>query len=141
MTKLTASQRIFFSTLLMASAISPALALDYEAKPVKWVIEAPVRLVGGLAGALVTGGVSGPIDDGYHWCLKGTKHVAGKFGDEKGTGQLAAAAPIGGSVGLVLGAAYGVPDGALHGFKAGWEKPFSRWSYITMEEESKGKGK
>lgn len=127
--------RVLCSTLLVGSAVSPALALDYEAKPVNWVIQAPFRLVGGLAGGIVTGAVSEPIDDGYHWCLKGTQHVARKFGDEKGKAQLAAAFPLGGSVGLVLGAAHGVPYGFFHGFKIGWEKPISRWSFITMEEK------
>ena len=119
----------------MASATIPAFALDYEAKPINWCLQAPVRLVGGLTGGIITGGVSEPVDDGYHWFLKGTQHVAGKFGDEKGTGELAAAVPIGGSVGLVLGAAHGVPYGFFHGFKKGWDKPFSRWSYLTMEEK------
>ncbi len=135
MTKLTVLQRVFCSALMLASAVAPAFALDYEAKPVNFVLQSPVRLIGGLAGGIITGGVSAPIDDGYHWFLKGTKHVAGKFGDEKGAGQIAAAVPIGGSVGLVLGAAYGTYDGFFHGFKKGWEKPFSRWSYITMEEK------
>ena len=123
------------STLVVGSAVSPALALDYEAKPINWCLQAPVRLVFGLAGGVVTGGVSEPIDDGYHWALKGDEHVAGKFGDEKGAGQRLAAAPIGGAAGLVLGAAHGVPYGFLHGFKKGWEKPFSRWSFLTMEEK------
>jgi len=134
MTK-TTLYKVFCSALLAASAVSPALALDYEAKPVNWVIQAPVRLVGGLAGGIVTGGVSKPIDDGYHWFLKGTEHIAGKFGDEKGTAQIAAAVPIGGSVGLVLGAADGVPYGFFGGFRKGWEHPFSRWSFITVEEK------
>jgi len=121
--------------MLTASAVAPALALDYEAKPVNWVIQAPYRLVGGLAGGVVTGGVSEPIDDGYHWFLKGTKHIAGKFGNENGQAQIACAVPIGGSVGLVLGTAHGVPYGFFRGFKQGWDKPFSRWSYITMEEK------
>ena len=120
---------------MLASAVTPVLALDYEAKPVNWVIQAPFRLVGGLVGGVATGAVSQPIDDGYHWMLKGTEHVAGKFGDEKGQAQLLAAAPIGGSTGLVLGAAHGVPYGFFHGFKKGWERPFSRWSFITMEEK------
>lgn len=127
--------RVFCSAALLASAVSPVLALDYEAKPVNFVLQSPVRLIGGLAGGIVTGGVSQPIDDGYHWMLKGTQHVAGKFGDEKGQSQLIAAAPLGGSVGLVLGAAHGVPYGFMGGFKRGWEKPFSRWSFITMEEK------
>ena len=135
MNKLNVLQRAVCSALLVGSAVAPALALDYEAKPVNKVLQAPIRLAGGLTAAAVCGLVSGPIDDGYHWFLKGTKHVAGKFGDEKGAGQIAAAVPIGGSVGLVLGSAYGIPDGAWHGFKTGWEKPFSRWSYITMEDK------
>jgi hypothetical protein len=134
MTNLTI-KRVLISTLALASSIAPALALDYEAKPIMWCIQAPGRLVGGLSGAVVSGGFCGPIDDGYHWFLKGTKHIAGKFGDEKGAGQIAAGVPIGGSVGLVLGSGYGVLDGAWHGFKTGWNKPFSRWSYITMEEK------
>ena len=135
MSKLTVMQRVLISSLALASTIAPALALDYEAKPVNWCIQAPGRLVGGVSGAVVNGLFCAPIDDGYHWFLKGTKHVAGKFGDEKGAGQIAAAVPIGGSVGLVLGTAYGPLDGAIHGFKTGWSKPFSRWSYITMEEK------
>ena len=120
---------------MMASATAPAMALDYEAKPIMWVLQAPFRTAGALTGAAVSGGVSGPIDDGYHWFLKGTQHVAGKFGDEEGAGQIAAAVPIGGSTGMVLGGAHGVYRDFFHGFKKGWEKPFSRWSYITMEEK------
>ncbi|HMP51975.1 MAG TPA: hypothetical protein PKD05_10525 [Candidatus Melainabacteria bacterium] len=127
--------RIVLSMAMMASATAPAMALDYEAKPIMWVLQAPFRTAGALTGAAVSGGVSGPIDDGYHWFLKGTQHVAGKFGDEEGAGQIAAAVPIGGSTGMVLGGAHGVYRGFFHGFKKGWEKPFSRWSYITMEEK------
>lgn len=135
MSKLTILQGVLISVLALASSVAPALALDYEAKPIGWCIQAPVRLVGGLSGAVVNGVFCGPVDDGYHWSLKGTKHVAGKFGDEKGAGQLAAGAPLGGSVGMVLGTGYGPVHGAVHGFKTGWSKPFSRWSYITMEEK------
>jgi len=127
--------RVLCSVALMASAVAPAVALDYEAKPVMWTLMAPWRTAGALAGGLVCGGASGPIDKGYHWSLKGTEHVAGKFGDEKGTAQTAAAVPIGGTSGLLLGSAYGVHYGWWHGFKKGWEKPFSRWSYLTMEEK------
>lgn len=131
---MTVMQKVLV-TLALASSVAPALALDYEAKPINWCVKAPIRLVGGVSGAVVNGAFCGPVDDGYHWFLKGTKHVAGKFGDEKGAGQIAAGVPTGGSVGLVLGGGYGVLDGAIHGFKTGWSKPFSRWSYITMEEK------
>lgn len=135
MTKLTLTQRAVCAALLLAATAAPAFAIDYEAGPVNWTIKAPIRLVGGLTGATVCGLFSGPVDKGYHWFLKGTTHVAGKFGDEKGAGQIAAAVPIGGSTGAVLGGGYGGLTGAIHGFKVGWEKPFSRWSYITMEEK------
>lgn len=127
--------RILTSVMLLTGAAAPALALDYEAKPIHWVLMAPFRTAGAVTGAAVCGLASGPIDHGYHGFLKGTKHVAGKFGDEKGEGQIAAAVPIGGSAGLVLGGGYGVYKGIGHGWKLGWEKPFSRWSYITMEEK------
>jgi hypothetical protein len=127
--------RIVSATLLTAAAVAPALALDYEAKPIMWCLQAPFRTAGAVSGALVCGLVSGPIDGGYHGMLKGDKHVAGKFGDEKGMGQEVAAVPIGGSTGLVLGGGCGVGHGFAHGWKLGWDKPFSRWSYITMEEK------
>lgn len=134
MSKLTVLHRVLCSTVVLVSSVVPALAMDYEAKPVNWVIKAPIRLVGGLTGAVINT-VGGPIDGGYHGGIKGTKHVAGKFGDEKGLGQTAAAVPLGGSVGMVLGGGVGVLTGVQHGFKTGWEKPFSRWSYVTMEEK------
>jgi hypothetical protein len=127
--------KVFGVAALVAASSAPAFAIDYDAKPVKWVITSPFRLAGALTGAAVSGVVSGPVDDSYHWFLKGTQHVAGKFGDEKGRAQLAVGAPTGGAVGAVLGAGHGVVYGAAHGFKSGWEKPFSRWSYITMEKE------
>ncbi|HEY9785000.1 MAG TPA: hypothetical protein V6D17_06315 [Candidatus Obscuribacterales bacterium] len=127
--------RILCSAMLAGSAVAPAMALDYEAKPIMWCLQAPFRTEGAIEGALVSGLVSGPIDDGYHWFLGGTKHVAGKFGDEKGAAQIAAGVPIGGVPGMFLGAAHGVYRGLGHGWKKGWEKPWSRWSYITMEEK------
>lgn len=132
---MTSVARVLYSAALVAATATPAVALDYEAKPIMWCLQAPFRLTGALCGAAVSGGVSGPIDKGYHGFEKGTKRVAGKLGDENGTGQMAAAAPVGGSTGLILGSAYGVHHGFWHGFKKGWQKPFSRWSYITMEEQ------
>jgi hypothetical protein len=127
--------RIVFSALVAVSAVAPALALDYEAKPVMWVLQAPFRTMGAFEGAMVTGLVSGPIDGGFHGSIKGDNHWAGKFGDEKGWGQRAAAAPVFGTGGAVVGGSVAGFHGFSHGWKKGWEKPFSRWSYITMEEK------
>lgn len=110
------------------------LALDYEAKPIKWCLEAPLRTVGAVTSGIFCGAVSGPIDGGYHGALKGTKHFAAKFGNENGTAELLAAAPIGGTLGLFAGGLHGVYSGLTHGTRVGWEKPFNRKSYL-MEEE------
>lgn len=120
---------------MLVGAAAPALALDYEAKPVNWVIMAPWRTVGAVTGALSTGLISGPVDSGYHGGIKGTNHVAGKFGDEKGLAQRAVGVPVGAPVGMVLGGATGGYHGFGSGWKKGWEKPFSRWSFVTMEEK------
>ncbi len=126
--------RILCAAMLLGSATIPAFSLDYEAKPIHWVLMAPWRTVGALGGA-VGGAVSGPIDDGYHYSLKDTQRLAGTFGDEKGGAQLTAAAPVAAPFGLATGSARGFYRGIGHGLKKGWEKPFSRWSYITMEEK------
>ncbi len=57
---------LIVSLAFAAGIAAPAFALDYEAKPIMWCLQAPFRTVGALSGALVSGVVSGPIDDGYH---------------------------------------------------------------------------
>jgi len=120
---------------MVLGAAAPALALDYEAKPIMWCIQAPFRTAGAVSGALIQGIGGAAIDGGYHGACKGTQHVAGKFGDEKGAGQLTAAVPLGGSVGMVVGGAQASYKGFGRGWTMGWDKPFSRWSYLTMEEK------
>jgi hypothetical protein len=120
---------------MVLSAAAPALALDYEAKPIMWCIQAPYRTVGALSGAVIQGFVAAPVDGGFHGSIDGTNHVAGKFGDEKGVGQRVAAVPMGGSVGMMVGGTKSSYKGVGRGWKMGWDKPFSRWSYITMEEK------
>jgi hypothetical protein len=133
--------RIVGSATLLAvgllPAAAPALALDYEAKPVNWVLMAPIRTIGALSGATVCGAFSGPMDKGFHNTLKSSTHIAGEFGDEKGDLQLMAATPISLPAGVTVGGTKGVMHGLVHGFKVGWDKPFSRWSYITAEEKDK----
>jgi hypothetical protein len=123
------------AAILSFAVMVPASALDYEAKPIKWCIEAPFRTVGALSGGAVCGLTSGPIDDGFHTGAKATKRLAGTFGDEKGNMEILAAAPIMGPSTAALGGVHGAVRGFYHGMKLGWEKPFSRWSYITEEEK------
>lgn len=125
------------TAMVLASTITPCLALDYEAKPVNWVLQSPIRLVGALTGVVVSGGFMGPVNHGYGGFVKGTHHWAEKFGDEKGMGQNMAAAPTGGVGGIIVGSGYGVLSGIKNGWRQGWEKPFSRWSYLNVYEEGK----
>jgi len=127
--------RIFCSTLFIASVTLPAFALDYEAKPVAWVLAAPFRTAGGLIGGAFTGAVSGPIDHGFHDALKFENKAAGNFGDERGALQRTVSAPVAIPAGIAVGGTVGAPKGFWHGFQRGWKKPLSRWSFITMEEK------
>jgi hypothetical protein len=127
--------RIFCSTLLISSLTLPAFALDYEAKPVAWVLAAPFRTAGGLVGGVFSGAVSGPLDHSYHDAVKFETKAAGNFGDERGALQRTVSAPVAVPAGLAVGGVVGVPKGFVHGFQLGWKKPLSRWSFITMEEK------
>ncbi len=132
-------QRLLSSAIIVGFLVSPALlpaqALDYEAKPVNNIINAPTRTLGAITGGAVCGLFSGPVDDGFHAGKTATTHIAGAFGDEKGRVQQLVAAPVGYPLGFVVGGVRGFGRGIVHGAKAGWDKPFSRWSYVTTEEK------
>jgi hypothetical protein len=127
--------RILCSAVLLTAGAGPALALDYEAKPIHWILAAPFRTAGAVSGATVCGLFSGPVDGGFHKTMQSEKKLAGEFGDENGTLQLMAAAPVSAPAGALVGGGQGFAHGVAHGWKTGWNKPFSRWSYITMEEK------
>ena len=133
------AKRLLSSTIiagcLISSALTPVYALDYEAKPINWLIQAPVRTVGAVSGGAVCGLFSGPVDDGFHAGKTATTHIAGAFGNEKGRVQQIVAAPVGYPLGFLVGGVRGFGRGVIHGAKAGWDKPFSRWSFVTMEEK------
>ena len=120
---------------LISPALTPVYSLDYEAKPVHNVIAAPFKALGAVSGAVVCGLFSAPLDDGFHAGKRATTHIAGAYGDEKGRTEQAAAAPVGYPAGFVVGGVRGVGRGIIHGAKKGWEKPFSRWSFVTSEEK------
>jgi len=131
--------RLLSSTIIVACLTSPALApaygLDYEAKQINWALEAPKKTAGAISGGAVCGLFCGPVDDGFHAGKTATTHIAGMFGDEKGRVQQLVAAPVGYPLGFVVGGVRGFGRGIVHGAKAGWDKPFSRWSFVTMEEK------
>ncbi len=132
-------KRLLFSAIIVNCLISPALTpvygLDYEAKPVNWALHAPGKAIGAISGALVCGLFSAPVDDGFHAGKRATTHIAGVFGDENGRTEQMAAAPVCYPVGFVVGGVRGIGRGILHGAKKGWDKPFSRQSFVTIEEK------
>src|SRR6516225_1335469 len=109
--------RIVCSTALFVVGALPALALDYEAKPVHWVLMAPFRTAGALSGAAVCGGFSGPVDKGFHNTLRSEKKLAGEFGDENGALQLLVASPVSVPAGVAVGGGKGLFSGVAHGWK------------------------
>ena len=68
--------RILCSVAILAAGAGPALALDYEAKPIHWLILAPFRTAGAVSGATVSGLFSGPVDKGFHNTMRSEKKLA-----------------------------------------------------------------
>ncbi len=93
----------------------------------------PVRLVGSTVGTIV-GVPEGAVKDGVRGAIKSTKLVAGKLGNEDGKYQQTAAAVLAGPFGLVGGGVFGLFDGAWHGMKTGYEKPFSKDAFTFKDE-------
>ena len=74
-------KRLLSSAIIVGWLVSPALipvySLDYEAKPINWVLHAPFKTVGAVSGAGVCGLFSAPVDDGFHAGKRATTHIAG----------------------------------------------------------------
>ena len=90
----------------------------------------------GSATATVIDTPEGILVDSLYRSPKKTWHtLAEKFGDENGLSENVAGALLG----IPIGFAWGIPAGALrgakHGMGSGWEKPFSKDSYIVGLEE------
>jgi hypothetical protein len=101
--------------------------------------DGPLGSVASAAGsvtAVIVDTPEGIIWDSLWRCPHRTqRYLAEKFGDEKGFGQNLAGFVIGWPVGMVWGVPYGAVDGMVHGYKTGWEKPFSMESFNVTEEK------
>jgi hypothetical protein len=60
--------------------------------------------------------------------------LAATFGDENGWKQNIAGALIGWPAGMAFGVPYGLVKGAQHAASVGWEKPFSKESFVVTNE-------
>jgi hypothetical protein len=121
---------LVLAVAMLGTLVAPSYADDDTFKK---VAQFPVKLLGsGVATAV--GMPEGAVKDGVKGSKMSTKWVAKKLGDEDGTFQTWTGAVLGGPVGIAGGAAYGIFDGAVHGAKTGWEKPFSKDSFTFKEE-------
>lgn len=130
MLKKLASSFILASTLV-GSLVLPSYAGDDDT--FKSIVLIPVRVLGMGVGTTV-GVPLGAVKDGVKGARQSSKWVAGKLGNEDAGVPQFFGAVIGGPVGLVGGGAYGTFDGAWHGMKTGYEKPFSKDSFTFKDE-------
>lgn len=123
------------SSLVLASAIAgfcslPSIADDDMFRS---VVNFPWKVAGCIVGTTV-GVPEGMVKDGVKGAMKSTKWAAGALGDEKGCWQQSLGGLVVGPFGLVGGGTYGVFDGAVHGLKVGFDKPFSKEAFTFKDE-------
>ena len=123
------------SSFILASALVGAMVAPSYADDdtFKTVCLFPVKVLGSGVGTVV-GVPLGAVKDGTKGAMMSTKWVAGKLGNEDGQYQQWTGALVGGPFGVVGGAAYGCFDGAWHGMKTGFEKPFSKEAFTFKED-------
>lgn len=71
------------------------------------------------------------VDSAYKCPVKATHSLAEAFGDEKGWKQNIVGAVIGIPCGAVFGVPYGAICGGHHALTVGYEKPFSKESFVV----------
>jgi hypothetical protein len=122
---------LMLASVLVGSLVAPSYADDETT--FQKIVFLPVRLVGSGTGT-VLGVPLGVAKDGIKGYRKSSKWVANKLGNEDGDGQNIVGMIVGGPFGALGGSIYGVPDGAWHGMKSGFDKPFSKDSFTFKDE-------
>jgi hypothetical protein len=123
------------SSLVLASAICGMTSLPSNADDdmFKTVTCFPWKVAGSVVGTAV-GVPEGMVKDSVQGAMKSTKWAAGKLGDEKGAYQQSVGGMFAGPFGFVGGGVWGVFDGAVHGMKVGYDKPFSKEAFTFKDE-------
>jgi hypothetical protein len=117
--KKSAALLAIFTTLGMSSA-SFAGTLDTG------------KSVAGTSTAMVVDVPEGIIVNTAYKCpYAATKGLAGAFGDENGWKQNIVGAVFGIPAGMAFGVPYGLVKGGQHAASVGWEKPFSKESFVV----------
>ena len=102
---------------------------------VRSVVQFPVRATGcGLS--TVLGAPLGATRDSVRGGQAAAKFVAKTLGNEDGDMHMLVGYAAGGPFGVIGGATCGSVKGLVHGFKTGYDKPFSKDSFTFKEEQS-----
>lgn len=116
---------------LMATVVVPSLA---EGSTLSSIVSFPLKVTGSAVSTVV-GVPEGMYKDSVVGAVKATEWTSGKLGSDKNTYHTIAGALVGGPFGIVGGGAFGAFDGAFHGMKAGYEKPFSHDAFTYKDEK------
>lgn len=116
---------------LAGTLVLPSMAADDDTFAA--ICRFPWRVAGSAVGTAV-GVPEGIYKDSVKGAIMSTKWAAGKLGDENGTYQTWWGAMFAGPFGTVGGGAYGAFDGAWHGLKTGYDKPFSKDAFTFKDE-------
>jgi hypothetical protein len=129
MLKKLASSFILASAIV-ATAIAPSFADDETFKD---ITQFKFKVVGSVVGGVV-GVPLGAVKDGVKEGRKATRFVAKTMGNEDCEFYNLVGLTVGAPFGFVGGAAYGSVDGLVHGFKSGYDKPFTHSSFTYKDE-------
>lgn len=120
--KKSAALLAIFATLQMGSA-SFAGTLDTG----KSVVGSSVAMIVDVPEGII-------VDTAYKCPYSATKGLAGAFGDENGWKQNIVGAVFGIPAGMAFGVPYGAVKGGQHACSVGWDKPFSKESFVVTNE-------
>jgi len=75
------------------------------------------------------------VNTAYKCPHKARKSLAETFGDENGWKQNIVGAVIGWPCGVAFGVPYGLIKGGQHAASVGWDEPFSKDSFVVVNEK------
>jgi len=117
------------TSALLGALVTPTLA----AEELRSAAHFPVKLAGCGLGT-VLGVPLGSAKDSVKGGQSAAKYVARTLGNEDGDFQMLAGYLVGAPFGVVGGAAYVSVDGMVHGFKTGYDRPFSKDAFTFKDE-------
>ena len=118
---------LILSALVCIGLAAPAMADGMAAKGKSALGSSTAFVVDVPEGMVVDSTVKCPV--------KCTRSLAEAFGDEKGWKQKIVGTLFGVPSGAVFGVPYGCVAGGKHALSTGWDKPFSKESFVVCNVE------